>query len=262
MKLDIDQLNKGIEAEMSKTSMMSVGIPAAARAAAPSIAGTAGKTVAKYAPVVGGLVHGGLAVNDAMNGDWTGAAMNTGSGIASGLGLTPLSVGLDVANAGRSMVGSAGNWAGNAIGNTVGKYAPLAMAGIAALGGGNKARQSPMYALPYNGPRPQSIINPSSDPHSLAAPQMFQESLAGTPQPYQGKLASYVEKTSGVMDAFAGAAARKAVDNVFNAAVTPEQPAPAEHKEKELEITSQYPEIAELLKDEQNKAYLQKLLNT
>jgi hypothetical protein len=33
-----------------------------------------------------------------------------------------------------------------------------------------------------------------------------------------------------------------------------------DRKEKEIELTSKYPEIAEILKNEQNKAYLERLL--
>jgi hypothetical protein len=207
--------------------------------------------VAKYAPGIGGLVHGGFAVNDLLHGDWTGAAMNAGAGLAAGFGATPIAVGLDVANAGRQAVNGLGNMATSAM-NTVGKYAPLAMAGVAALsGGGNKNQQQQMGYNPYRGPRPQSILNTTTmDPHSLGAPQMFTE-----------KLAAYLQKKAGIGDAIATAASRKMLDSVFEATTPPPVDRMAQQaKEKEVELTSKYPEIENMLKDQQNKAYLEKLL--
>jgi hypothetical protein len=248
MKLDLAALNEGIASEYVKSGMMSVGMPAASAVAAP-VAKAAIGTVGKYAPVVGGLVHGGFAVNDALKGDWTGAAMNAGAGLAAGFGLTPLAVGLDVANAGRAAVGGLRDMAVN----TAGKYAPLAMAGVAALGSRrNNAQQPQMAYNQYRGARPQSILNTTNmDPHSLAAPQMFTE-----------KLAAYLQKKAGLGDALANAASRKVIDSVFDtAAAPPVDRASQVAKEKEIELTSKYPEIEKMLQDEQNKAYLEKLLN-
>jgi len=252
MKLDLTELNKGVVSELTKSAMQSVGMPAgiatnAGSTAAKTVAKTVASTAAKYAPVVGGLVHGGFAVNDAMNGDWTGAAMNAGAGLAAGFGATPLAYGIDAINMGRGAVGGMVN---NTM-NTVGKYAPIAMAGLAALSGGGNKNQQQMGYNPYTGPRPRSILNTTQmDPHSLGAPQMFEE-----------KLAAYLQKKSGIVDAFAGAAGRKAVDSVLSAAATPAVDQAAQHaKEKEVELTSKYPEIEHMLKNEQNKAYLEKLL--
>lgn len=260
MKLDLTALNEGVENELSKSAMMSVGVPAAASTAATTAAKGAGGFMAKKLPIVGGLVHGGLAVNDAMHGDWTGAAMNAGAGIA---GLIPHPAGtaamwgLDAANTARNLVPAASNMLANkqqqGVMDTVGKYAPVAMAGMAALGGaGNKANAMTQGYRPA-GPRPMSVLNTGTmDPHSLAAPRMFEE-----------KLAAYLQKKASIVDAFAGAAGRKMVDNVLNTAIAPtDNPAEAHAKEKEIELTSKYPEIAEMLKNEQNKAYLEKLLQT
>jgi hypothetical protein len=89
------------------------------------------------------------------------------------------------------------------------------------------------------------------DPHSLGAPQMFAE-----------KLAAHLRKKAGIVDAFAGAVGRKAVDSVVNAAApsTADVVAAQKAKEKELELTSKYPEIEHMLENAQNKAYLEKLL--
>lgn len=268
MKLNVTELNKGIEAEFVKqaaplpTTMYNgaAAIPRAAAGAAsagakslaPAVAKGAGGFVAKKLPVIGGVVHGGMALNDARNGDWTGAALNAGAGIA---GLIPHPAataamwGLDAANAGRSIGSGVSNMVGEAAG-TVGKYAPLAMAGLAALSrGGNRPPQQMMYN-PY-GPKPRSILDTTQmDPHSLAAPQMFAE-----------KLAAYLQKKAGIADAVAGAASRKVLDSVFDSSAHPMvDPVLQQQKEKELELTSKYPEIEQMLKNEQNKAYLEKLL--
>jgi len=263
MKLNLTELNKGVEAEFVKqaaplpttmyngaTAIPRAAASAGAKSLVPAVAKGVATGAAKYAPVVGGLVHGGFAVNDAMQGDWTGAAMNAGAGLAAGFGAGPLAFGIDVANAGRQAVNGASNMIGDAVG-TVGKYAPLAMAGLAALSGGGNKNQQQMGYNPYTGPRPRSILDTTQmDPHSLGAPQMFAE-----------KLAAYLQKKSGIVDAFAGAAGRKAVDSVLSAAATPAVDQAAQHaKEKEVELTSKYPEIEHMLKNEQNKAYLEKLL--
>lgn len=271
MKLDLTELSKGFDEEFAKkaaamptTTYNGVrAIPRASGAAAsatgkmvPALAG-AGGFAAKKIPVVGGLVHGGLAVNDALQGDWTGAAMNAGAGV---LGLIPHPAaqagmwGMDLANVGRL----AGNMMGNAVGNTVGSIGKYALPAIGALlainsmGGNRQQQQMPYPPYPYPYPRPRTILDTTNmDPHSLGAPQMFHE-----------KLAAYIEKKSGIVDAFAGAVGRKAVDSVVNAATASAADAAIAQKakEKELELTSKYPEIEQILKNEQNKAYLEKLL--
>lgn len=270
MKLNLTELNKGIEEEFVKKAapMPSVtyngarAIPRAAAAAAPAagkslapVLASAGGSVVKKLPIVGGLVHGGLAVNDAFKGDWTGAAMNAGAGA---LGLIPHPAaqagmwGLDAANLGRQAVGGVSNMVGNAVGS-IGKYALPAMGALLAINSmsGNKQQQMPYY--PYPPQRPRSILDTTNmDPHSLGAPQMFAE-----------KLAAHLRKKAGIVDAFAGAVGRKAVDSVVNAATPTAADVAAaaqKAKEKEVELTSKYPEIEHMLKNEQNKAYLEKLL--
>jgi hypothetical protein len=228
--------------------MMGVGMPAAASTAAKG----AGGFMAKKLPIVGGLVHGGMAVNDALQGDWTGAALNAGAGVAGmfpGAG-TAAMWGLDAANMGRQAVSGLGNMATGAM-NTIGKYAPVAMAGLAALSGGGNRNQPQMGYNPYMRPRQQSILNTTTmDPHSLGAPQMFAE-----------KLAAYLQKKAGIGDALTNAASRKVLDSVFDAATpNPVDRVAQQAKEKEVELTSKYPEIEDMLKDQQNKAYLEKLL--
>ena len=268
MKLDLTELNKGIEEEFVKKAapMPTVtyngakAIPRAGAAAASAtgrslapIASGVGGAVAKKIPIVSGLVHGGMAINDARQGDWTGAAMNAGAGV---LGLIPHPAaqagmwGLDAANLGRQAIGGVKNYVSDAMG-TVGKYAPLLMGGLMAMSGKNNQQQQMPYP-PYYGPRQRSILDTTNmDPHSLGAPQMFAE-----------KLAAHLRKKAGIVDAFAGAVGRKAVDSVVNAAApsTADVAAAQKAKEKELELTSKYPEIEHMLENAQNKAYLEKLL--
>jgi hypothetical protein len=251
MKLDFAELNKGVEDQLSKSAMMSVGMPAAAPAVSAAAKG-AGGFVAKKLPILGGVIHGGFAINDALKGDWTGAAMNAGAGIA---GLIPHPVataamyGLDAVNAARNLAPAAANMLTNnqqtGVMNTLGKYAPAAMAGLTMLGSKRPQQQMPMYQ-PI--PHPQAILNPSRmDPHSLAAPQMFAE-----------KLAAYINKKATLVDAFAGAAGRKLVDNVLDSAIS--EKAEPSKSEKEIELVSKHPEIEKMLKNEQTKNYLEKLL--
>jgi hypothetical protein len=68
------------------------------------------------------------------------------------------------------------------------------------------------------------------------------------------KLADVISK------ALADAAKRRMANKVLDV-VTPEDKA-VEEKPEELEITTKYPEMAKLLEDEHNKAYLQRLLQT
>jgi hypothetical protein len=276
MKLDLTELNKGIEEEFVKKAapMPTVtyngakAIPRAGAAAASAagrslaprslapIASGVGGAVAKKIPIVSGLVHGGMAINDARQGDWTGAAINAGAGV---LGLIPHPAaqagmwGLDAVNLGRQAIGGVKNYVSDAMG-TVGKYAPLLMGGLMLMSRKNNQQQQMPYPPypPYYGPRQRSILDTTNmDPHSLGAPQMFAE-----------KLAAHLRKKAGIVDAFAGAVGRKAVDSVVNAAApsTADVAAAQKAKEKELELTSKYPEIEHMLENAQNKAYLEKLL--
>jgi len=67
------------------------------------------------------------------------------------------------------------------------------------------------------------------------------------------------EKSADMVDALASSVGRRMVDKVVNHAVSPVHPK-EEHKEKELEITSKYPEMEKMLKKKKNKEYLEKLL--
>lgn len=63
------------------------------------------KEIAKHIPIIGSLVSAGFAIKDVIDGDYTGAALQTASAIANlfpGLG-TAVSVGLDAADAAREL---------------------------------------------------------------------------------------------------------------------------------------------------------------
>ena len=68
------------------------------------------------------------------------------------------------------------------------------------------------------------------------------------------------EKNAAIIDVLANATKNRVANQLIDKAIASKQPEVAEVKEKELEIVSKYPEMAKLLEDEQNKAYLQKLM--
>lgn len=69
------------------------------------------------------------------------------------------------------------------------------------------------------------------------------------------------EKTANlVVDSLANAVKNRIANKVLDTAVPTGQEAKKSPSEKELEITSKYPEMAKLLEDDKNKAYLERLL--
>lgn len=68
-------------------------------------------------------------------------------------------------------------------------------------------------------------------------------------------------KMGSITDALASAAGRRMADKVLNNAVGVPAQEPVRHTDpRAIELTSKHPEIAEMLKNEQTKAYLEKLL--
>ena len=131
--------------------------------------------------------------------------------------------------------------------DNIGTVAPLAI-GALAMSGMNRGGQGggagqPVVVNNYMGQKP-NMLSPQSGVHSLA-------DKMGSLNP---KLADVISK------ALADAAKRRMANKVLDV-VTPEDKA-VEEKPEELEITTKYPEMAKLLEDEHNKAYLQRLLQT
>jgi hypothetical protein len=67
-------------------------------------------------------------------------------------------------------------------------------------------------------------------------------------------------KKAAVIDAIGNATKTRLANKLIDKVMVGKQQEAAQSKEKELEIVSKYPEMAKLLEDEQNKAYLQKLM--
>lgn len=131
------------------------------------------------------------------------------------------------------------------LGNIASSIAPLGLAAM--MGGGMMGGGT--------GPQGQTINNYYGSQGSK--PTIFNQSKASV-----GSLSSPSIKTSGLVDTVAGVVRNRAINNLIDKSVASEDQAEGtpEAAEKEVEITSKYPEMSKLLEDEQNKAYLQKLL--
>jgi hypothetical protein len=135
--------------------------------------------------------------------------------------------------------------------DNVGKLAPLAIGALAipALmkrkqqGGSGDANQ-PVIVNNYLGRKP-TILDPQSGVNSLSTP----------------KTASLADKQAdAVIKLLADAAKRRMANKVLDTVAT-SKPEEEEKKDgKELEVVTKYPEVAKLLEDEQNRAYLNRLL--
>jgi hypothetical protein len=133
------------------------------------------------------------------------------------------------------------------LGNIASSIAPLglaAMMGGGMMGGGG-------------GQQGQTTNNYYGNQGSR--PTIFNQSKASV-----GSLSSPSIKISGLVDTVAGVVRNRAINNLIDKSVASEDQSEGtpEAAEKEVEITSKYPEMSKLLEDEQNKAYLQKLLKT
>jgi len=131
------------------------------------------------------------------------------------------------------------------LGNIASSIAPLGLAAMMSggMGGGGGGQQG------------QTVNNYYGNQGSR--PTIFNQSKASV-----GSLSSPSIKTSGLVDTVAGVVRNRAINNLIDKSVASEDQAEGtpEAAEKEVEITSKYPEMSKLLEDEQNKAYLQKLL--
>jgi hypothetical protein len=76
------------------------------------------------------------------------------------------------------------------------------------------------------------------------------------------KVGQLNKKSDIVTDALARAAQMRIANKVIDSVSSPDKatPQPAPEEAKKIEIVSKYPEMAEMLKQEENKAYLEKLL--
>ena len=68
------------------------------------------------------------------------------------------------------------------------------------------------------------------------------------------------EKSAAIVDVIANATKNRLANQIIDKAIAGKPQEAAASKEKELEIVSKYPEMAKLLEDQQNKAYLERLM--
>lgn len=133
--------------------------------------------------------------------------------------------------------------------DNVGKFAPLAIGAMmlpSLMGKGQQGGAGqPVVVNNYMGQKP-NILTPRQGVHSLSAPMP--------------KMSEFQEKKADIIiKALADAAKRRMANKVLDV-VTPEEEAEEKRSPEELEVVTKYPEMAKLLEDEQNKAYLNRLL--
>lgn len=153
-------------------------------------------------------------------------------------------------SSGVDMLGNAQEHINNVLGKGLGPYVlPLGAAGILAyLMSGTKKKEESGANVNINvgggGGNPGFFNRSAIDVNSLANP----------------KFGSFIGKTAGISDAVAKVINQRVINNVIDKTMDDEPKAQSKHSDKEIEITSKYPEMTEILKDEKNKAYLDRLL--
>jgi hypothetical protein len=173
-------------------------------------------------------------------------AVNTGAGLtaAGGAGLA---------------INSAYDKASNAV-DGIGSFLEgakgLLPLGLTALLGGGGGAKGSAYGQGANnslasmlGRKPNILDYNTSDVHTLSNPSI------GYNMPKIG------EKRADITDLVAKAVQQRAINSVLDKVTTPTQETTENNEHKKVELTSEHPEIADLLKDKHNKAYLEKLLN-
>jgi hypothetical protein len=145
--------------------------------------------------------------------------------------------------------------------------APLGIAaimggGMLGGGGGNSGGGGTNITNNYygggGGGKP-SMLNRAPGVHSMNSPVVANAGpSSSTPKTGSFKLAKLL------LDPLLAASERRVANDVLNKLAPPEQPKPAQapSSEAEVELVSKHPEIAKLLEDEQNKAYLEKLISS
>ena len=139
-----------------------------------------------------------------------------------------------------------------AIIDNIGRFAPLAMGAmiLPSLMGKGQGQQGgagqPVVVNNYMGQKKPNILTPRQGVHSLSEPMP--------------KMSEFQEKKADIITkALADAAKRRMANKVIDA-VTTEEEVEEKRSPEELEVVTKYPEMAKMLEDEQNKAYLNRLL--
>jgi hypothetical protein len=134
--------------------------------------------------------------------------------------------------------------------DNIGKFAPLAIGAmmLPSLMGKGQGQQGgagqPIVVNNYMGQKP-NILTPQQGVNSLSS----------------YKSASLSEKKADVITkALTDAAKRRMANHVLDVVSPEEAEVQAQQSPEELEIVTKYPEMAKLLEDEENKAYLGRLL--
>jgi len=140
------------------------------------------------------------------------------------------------------------NEAPNIIDN-IGKFAPLAMGALMLPSLMNKGQGQqggngqPVVVNNYMGQKP-NVLTPQQGVNSLSNP----------------KIAKLLDKKADMITEALTAAAKRRIANRVLDVVSPEEKNEVQQSPEELEIVTKYPEMAKLLEDEENKAYLGRLL--
>lgn len=136
--------------------------------------------------------------------------------------------------------------------DNVGKFAPLAMGALMlpSLMGKGQGQQGgagqPIVVNNYMGQRPNALT-PQQGVHSLSDPLP--------------KMGEFQEKKADIITkALADAAKRRMANKVLDVVTPEDEEVQAKQSPEELEVVTKYPEMAKMLEDEQNKAYLSRLL--
>ena len=228
MKLDFKELERGIKETLSKTGEDYF------KPLDTTNSSTVGKAIKGTANVVSAIPR--WATNKGIS-TFQGAknTYNDLSALAGGAG---------------GLLGGAASLVRNApkIIDTIGTYAPLAMGAmlLPSLSGGSQGGAGqPVVVNNYMGQRPNAL-------NSQSGVNTLQESF--------GKAGEALDKKAeGVAEALVSAAKRRMANKVLDTVATPEKH-PEEKSQEELEIVTKYPEMAKLLENEQNRAYLNRLL--
>jgi hypothetical protein len=144
--------------------------------------------------------------------------------------------------------------------DTLKTVAPIGLAALMGMAGNNAKNQAGL----------QPTYLPSHQKPSYLTPDPGTLSSISQPRAYASPI-----KQADIMDMFGDAINRRIANSVLNQVTktnalgystdnpvqTPATP-PAKNRSKELELVAKYPELENLLKDEANKAYLKKLLET
>jgi len=130
-------------------------------------------------------------------------------------------------------------------------FLPAAL-GLMAGGKGNAGMQQPEgFSSLLNAikGKPNLLNYDTGAPHSLG------DAVAGAGLPNMGW-----GKTASITEAITKAVQTRAINDAMDKMLLHKQETAPAPQDKRLEITSKYPEMQTMLKDEQNKAYLERLL--